>query len=217
MAQVPSLVAQRSCPSHRLFAHLNVSHFQALPFFVVHRRPTSNEKSYSLELVTPFSTSKVRAPFFSPCLRQGVEEAFRLALLKVPSAGFGYPLEVFYAISHSRKRFQLPALIGLSLQSLTPLDKSKIGFPTFYPFLHFLRKLHEPSTGASTVSSSPRSRPLLFAPRGFSSGQRHCSLESSNLSGFPTWFSRQKAFIPFLPPLFLVSSAISRETTSHRA
>jgi hypothetical protein len=105
---------------------------------------------------------------------------------KVPSPGFGYPLDGFRYQRTLGSLFQLPTLLGFALQSFSPLVRSKEAFASF------LSALALPSAnpsrlgrGASAVSSRSRSRTPFCFPEGLVRGGAACSPGLFDLSGSP--------------------------------
>lgn len=140
-----------------LLVHLRVSHLQAPLFVNVLRRPKAMQKSSSPELEPLQHSSDVDAHFSLP-----FQESGRRILPHLPSCGpfrVWLPSRGFKPFYAPGSLFQLPTLMGFSLQSLSPFNRSKLGFPNLYPFVRFLRKPYRPSTDAPTVSSRLKSRP----------------------------------------------------------
>lgn len=106
----------------------------------------------SRKLARPFSIRPIKAPFF-PLSFESVWKVLAF-FPEVSSSGFGYPLEDRYSLI-SGSLFQLPTLLGFSLQSLSPPVNQKESFPSLPPSLRFSTKPFRPGTGASTISPSP--------------------------------------------------------------
>lgn len=98
--------------------------------------------------------------------------------------------------------FQLPALMGFTLQSFSLSNESKQNFFRFVRSCAFLENHNWPSTGASSISSPLESRPH-HAPQRFSLGWRPCFLEYFGPLRFS--MSIQPTFGFFLPERFSFS------------
>lgn len=115
-------------------------HSQAAPLDYSNLTSTAEVVSSSspLELRCLSAPQLQRYPFFRRRFPNDVPKALPYPW-KVPRSGFGYPLRgVSYATLGSL--FQLPALLGFSLQSFSPPQGSKKRFHLFYPLLRFLTK-----------------------------------------------------------------------------
>jgi hypothetical protein len=74
----------------------------------------------------PFSMPERKNPSFRPARTGRLKSAPRLP--QVPPSGFGYPLDGVRS-SALGSLFQLPTLLGFSLQSFTPALRPTCGFP----------------------------------------------------------------------------------------
>lgn len=126
-------------------------------FQYVLRRPKATLKSTSLERITLRHSSDANALFFA-LSSSGRPEDFASPLQQWPPRGLATPLRLS-AIRVPESLFQLPTPMGFPLQSFTPCNRSKRGFPFFFPFRRFPKRPYRPSTDAPTVWSRFQSRP----------------------------------------------------------
>jgi len=86
--------------------------------------------------------------------------------------GFGYPLYELLSPYTLGSLFQLPTLLGFSLQSFSPPQGSVDPFEPTSPLLHFLKKPLGLVSTLQRVSPTEKAVPL-FATQRFSPGQGH--------------------------------------------
>lgn len=148
----------------------------------------------------PFSILQVSAPLFSLFFPKSVQPALPCCL-EVPPLGFGYPFDGVSSSQTLESLFQLPTLLGFTLQSFPPTQGSKKRFRFSSPLLRFKTKPQGPDLCASTASSPCVSRASRRSQR-FRPGQGLCSLGSLGLWGSPSTYLRERLLSsprPFRP------------------
>lgn len=135
--------------------------------------------------------SPATSPRFLPCLGE------------VPRSGFGYPLRgVSYAAL--RSLFQLPALLGFSLQSFSPHQRSKERFRSFSPLLRFLTKPFRASYRRfSGLLPLVKPRPFTSTPDVYSGSGPSALLVFPASRALPTLSARIRVPFPNSSPLAL--------------
>lgn len=150
----------------------------------------------------------------NPCL-----VSFTL-LTKSHTLGFGYPHSVDANSTFLGSLFQLPTLMGLTLQSLYPAGQSKKSFLSPSPFMHFLTKPIGLASALQWLHPTPSAVPLLatltinqgagaHALLGFSA-----SVGSPSANPFPASFPTENPFTFFIKNDFSTESHVNLKVCS---
>jgi len=144
----------------------------------------------SLELSHPSAFGSSKDPFFHFPFRESVWKGRRLLQRSHPQ-GLA-TLSVNSRPSSPGSLFQPPTLLGFTLRSFSPPQRSKGRFHPLHPLPRFASKPHRPRVGASAVFSRHGSR-APFQAGWIRPGRDPCFLGSSDLSGSPSATQTQKA------------------------
>lgn len=173
-------------------------------------RQNPRSESSSPKLLAPSAFPGSLEPFFSPPYG-GVRKV--ASLPKVPSPGFGYPLD---GLSPNDPRGPLSAPNALGIPSPEPSSSAVVRspFPGIAPFLHSSRKPPGLRPVLQGLPPTSEARSLLRYPGGLIQGGTPCSLEVSDLPGPPLAHPKKRASPSLLSPLaLLLSLRLRKERT----
>jgi len=152
----------------------------------------------SLELLYPSAFGSSKEPFFHFPFRKSVRRSCH-PLRRSHPQGLA-TLSVNSRPSSPGSLFQLPTLLGFTLQSFSPPQRSKRRFHPFSPLPRFAPKPHRPRAGASAAFSRHGSRAPLQTGW-IKPGRDPCFLGPCDLPGSPSTNRMRKAsLLPHGPP-----------------